>query len=107
MKLNLVAGLTAGVLLIFGMIWLVGLLVVMNDVPEAKAMPILVSYLVLVIVTVIGAGIAASRASQTLVTTHHWNIWVSGLVILVGLGLAGAIIQVIGSLVLMLAFGVR
>ena len=107
MKFMVVAVLAAGLLLILGLVWLVALLVVMNGVSEAKATQILISYLVLVIVTVIAGGLVGRWGARTLVTNSNWSIWVSGLLIVPGLGLGGAIVQVIGSIVLMLLFGVR
>ncbi len=107
MKMTLIAILAAILLLLFGLAWLFALLVIMNGVSEARATPILISYLVLLLLTVVGGGWAGGWGSRMLVTTWNWNKWVSGLLTLLALGVSGIVILVIGSMVLMLAFGVR
>ena len=103
----IVAVLTSLLLLVAGVVWLFGLLVALNGVSEAKATPILVGYLVLLVFTVILAGIAGGWGARAFTGVTNWSIWLTGPLTILVVNVVGIIVIGLGSILLIVILGVK
>jgi hypothetical protein len=102
----LIVGITIFFALILGTFGFFTLLIGLNGVPESTGWAILLSYLVLLLLTILLA-IQISRWSVTTITTRtDWSIWAIAPFTILSTTVMVAAILVLGSLVLIIAFGI-
>src|SRR5262245_6703652 len=102
----LIAGITVFVALILGAFGFFALLIGLNGVSESTGGAILLSYLVLLLLTLLLA-FQISRWSVTTVSAHTgWSLWAIALLTILSTTIVVAAILILGSLVLIFAFGV-
>ncbi|MBX2999052.1 MAG: hypothetical protein KF893_11130 [Caldilineaceae bacterium] len=88
--------------LLVGMVGLFALLVAFNGVSEAKATPLLIAYLVLLLAVLGFTGWASRWSFQTLTWRTRWSSWVRGPLAVVAVLFLATLLLGIGLFVLVM-----
>lgn len=105
MKPIVVSVITAMLVLILGVLWMFGLLLIMNGFPQSKANQVLIGYFILLGICVILAGIVSNWGVKKLLMVTTWKIWIVTPITILGILIIAGVILFFGGIFVMVIVG--
>jgi hypothetical protein len=104
-KTLIVSAITALMMILLGVFWMLMWLVGTNGYSESKGTVILASNLVLVILSIIVSSVASGWLANMLATRLRWPMWAAAAVVILGVLVVAVIVLFTGSLLIIAIFG--
>jgi predicted anti-sigma-YlaC factor YlaD len=104
-KSLIVSAITALLMILLGVFWMLMWLVGTNGYSESKGTAILASNLVLVILSIIVSSVVSGWLANMLATRLRWPMWAAGAIVILGVLVAAVIVLFTGSLLIIAIFG--
>ncbi len=100
-----VSVITALIMILFGIFWMITWLIGTNGYSESKGLAILVSNLVLVLLSIIVSTVASGWLAKKLETRTAWSLWMTAPLVIVAVTVVAVSALFIGSVIIIVIFG--
>ena len=100
-----ISGITALIMILFGIFWMITWLIGTNGYSESKGLTILVSNLVLVLLSIVVASLASGWLAKELQTRLAWSPWLTAPLSIVAVTAVAVSALFVGSVIVIIIFG--
>ncbi len=100
-----VSGVTALIMILFGVFWMFTWLIGTNGYSESKGIVILVSNLVLVLLSIVVSSLTSGWLTKELQARMARSVWVTGPLAVLTVTLVAVSVLFVGSVIVILIFG--